>query len=194
MNSNLYAYSAGYFDNNRRYAGVDLNRIFPGVANGNCSQQYAYRFLHRIVAQFEYLVDLHTASRGRINSLYVRADMQDHVIARMATLQHPQIILHNPKSAADGTLRSAAMALGIKAITVEIGNPLIFQKRYIRHALAGVTQIMSYLKMIPDQKEEAPPHPPTICTKSYWIYTDIGGVLFTLPEVSFIPLKRLIIR
>jgi predicted deacylase len=65
----------------------------------------------------------------------------------MARLQNPQIILHNPGS--DCTLRASAMALGIKAITVEIGNPLVFQKRFIKHALLGVTQIMSYLKMIP---------------------------------------------
>jgi predicted deacylase len=31
-----------------------------------------------------------------------------------------------------GTLRSAAAARGIKAITVEIGNPQTFQDRYIQ--------------------------------------------------------------
>lgn len=31
-----------------------------------------------------------------------------------------------------GTLRSAAAARGIKAITVEIGNPQTFQDRYVQ--------------------------------------------------------------
>lgn len=31
-----------------------------------------------------------------------------------------------------GTLRSAAAARGIKAITVEIGNPQTFQGRYVQ--------------------------------------------------------------
>lgn len=31
-----------------------------------------------------------------------------------------------------GTLRSAAAARGIKAITVEIGNPQLFQNQYIQ--------------------------------------------------------------
>lgn len=48
----------------------------------------------------------------------------------MARLQQPQIILHN--SGQDGTLRSAAAARGIKAITVEIGNPQTFQDRYVQ--------------------------------------------------------------
>lgn len=31
-----------------------------------------------------------------------------------------------------GTLRSAASARGIKAITVEIGNPQLFQNQYVQ--------------------------------------------------------------
>jgi predicted deacylase len=48
----------------------------------------------------------------------------------MARLQQPQIVLHN--SGQDGTLRSAASARGIRAITVEIGNPQLFQSQYVQ--------------------------------------------------------------
>jgi len=48
--------------------GTDLNHIMPGKADGNVSQVYAYRVVHRIIKEFDYLVDLHTASNGRINS------------------------------------------------------------------------------------------------------------------------------
>lgn len=51
----------------------------------------------------------------------------------MARLQQPQIVLHN--SGQDGTLRSAASARGIRAITVEIGNPQLFQSQYVQVSL-----------------------------------------------------------
>jgi predicted deacylase len=104
----------GYRDNRREFIdGHDLNRLMPGRENGNCAEVYAHRVLTRVVSQADYLIDLHTASAGRINSIYVRADMTDPVTARMARLQHAQIIVHN--RGRDGTLRGA---VGVPAITV----------------------------------------------------------------------------
>ncbi len=59
--------------------GQDLNRLFPGKEDGTVSQVYAHRVLERIVGKFHFLVDLHTASFGRVNALCVRP-----ICARMA--------------------------------------------------------------------------------------------------------------
>lgn len=64
----------------------------------------------------------------------------------MAKLQQPQIILHN--SGQDGTLRSAASARGIKAITVEIGNPQLFQKQFVHWSYLGVMRILACICFI----------------------------------------------
>lgn len=153
---------------------VDLNHIMPGVENGNVSQVYAYRFVNRVVQEFDYLLDLHTASLGRINSYYVRADMKHPVTRKLAMLQNAQIIVHNPPS--DGTLRGAASALDIPAITLEVGNPNTFQKKMIRSGVEGIHNVMSYLEMITDAIEE-PEIETVLCKRSYWIYTDTGGLL-----------------
>ncbi|KAL7317317.1 hypothetical protein PS15m_003694 [Mucor circinelloides] len=122
---------SGYLKFQREFAdGRDLNRLFPGREDGFSSQVYAYQLMNKVISQFNYLIDLHTASFGRVNSYYVRADMNDPVSAVMARLQQPQIVLHN--SGQDGTLRSAASARGIRAITVEIGNPQLFQSQYVQ--------------------------------------------------------------
>jgi hypothetical protein len=49
--------------------------------------------MERIITKFNYLLDLHTASRGRVNSLYVRANMTDPNTGNMALLQNPQVSL-----------------------------------------------------------------------------------------------------
>jgi predicted deacylase len=154
--------------------GVDLNHIMPGKRDGNVSQVYAYRFIERIVKQFDYLLDLHTASFGRVNSYYVRADMEDEATRKLALLQNAEIIVHNPPS--DGTLRGSAEDLSIPAITLELGNPNTFQKKYIRSGEEGIHNVLSHLGMIPDTIEE-PTEPTVICKSSYWIYTDMGGLL-----------------
>ncbi|KAG0187008.1 hypothetical protein DFQ28_007015 [Apophysomyces sp. BC1034] len=182
---------SGYLKFTREYAdGRDLNRLFPGREDGFASQVYCYQLMNKIISQFNYLIDLHTASFGRVNSYYVRADMNDPMSAIMAHLQQPQIVLHN--SGQDGTLRSAASARGIKAITVEIGNPQLFQTQYVQWSYVGVMRILDHLDMFSLETsngngEQVPlPGPPTtiLCSKGFWIYTKTGGVLEVYPAVN----------
>ncbi|KAJ3296781.1 hypothetical protein HDU76_006681, partial [Blyttiomyces sp. JEL0837] len=149
----------GYLRSQRGYSeGTDLNRILPGKANGSSPQVYAHNLMERLIKKFEYLLDLHTASRGR----------------------NPQIIVHNKSP--DGSLRGAAMDLGIASITVEIGDPSRFQKRFVKNALLGVSNILAHLKMIPSEPD-LPEYEPVICSRSYWIFADKGGVLTVVPEI-----------
>lgn len=159
--------------------GGDLNHIFPGHEAGNVAEVYAHRVLDRVVNRFDYLVDLHTASFGRVNSLYVRADMTHAATATMAYLQRPQIIVHNPPS--DYTLRGAAMDLGIPAITLEIGDPQRFQPSLVRSSRIGLRAVLAAAGMLPQRSAAEGPEP-VLCQKSRWMYTDRGGLLEVLPR------------
>ncbi|KAK3836901.1 MAG: hypothetical protein J3R72DRAFT_450015 [Linnemannia gamsii] len=173
----------GYLAQQRGFTdGTDLNRLMPGKKNGTTSQVYSYNLMTRLVRHFTHLIDLHTASKGRVNSLYVRANMQNQTTRLMARLQNPQIIVHN--TSPDGSLRGAAMQqYNIPAITVEIGDPARFQKRFVKSAILGVTNILSHLKMVEDE-HEVQDYDPVICAKSYWIFTKGGGILNVLPDVN----------
>ena len=161
--------------------GKDLNRIMPGRPDGNESALYAHRFLERVVRGLDYLFDLHTASTGRVNSLYVRADMTDERTAALARVMAPQIILHSPD--VDGTLRGAAQSLGICSLTVEIGDPQRHQKTYVRSTRLGLQEALESLGLLDDISD---PDPGDIveCKRSYWIYSDRGGVLTVLVDVA----------
>lgn len=174
----------GYLENQRRYRDdVDLNHIMPGVEDGNESDAYAFRIAERLVNAFDVMIDLHTASFGRINSLYVRADMSDPHTARIAYLQRPQIILHNPPS--DFTLRGMVAERGARAITVEVGDPQVFQPKHIKPTLAGVRAVMADLRMSPRRKRSVTTvAEPIVCGESTWLYTRNGGLLTVLPDVG----------
>lgn len=172
----------GYLREQREFEdGVDLNRVMPGAPAGNESQLYAHRFIERVVAALDVLVDLHTASFGRVNSLYVRANMEDPETARLARLINPQIIVHSPGG--DGTLRAAAAEHGCIAITVEVGDPQRFQSGMIRATRLGLQEVLEHLGIIddvsdPDQQDVVE------CSGSFWMYTDRGGVLTVFPRVA----------
>ena len=172
----------GYLRMQREFEdGCDLNRIMPGSATGDESELYAHRFVERVLSRFNYLLDLHTASTGRANSLYVRANMRDPTTAQLARLIAPQIIVHSEDH--DGTLRGTAVDLGIKALTLEVGDPQRFQRGLIRSARIGLQEMLNHLGLIdndgdPEEREVVE------CSRSYWTYTDRGGVLSVISEVS----------
>lgn len=160
--------------------GQDLNRLGPGDPQGTTSQVYLHRVVDRIISRFDYHVDLHTASRGRINSHYVRADMDDPVTARMARVCNPDIIVHNVP--ADRTLRGTAAGRGIKSITVELQDPSIFQEVIIEEGLLGIRNVLVDLGMI--EGEIVCPVETILCRSSQWLYTDEGGILYVPPTVG----------
>lgn len=154
--------------------GADINRIMPGKPNGNASEVYSNRFLNLIVTKFDYLLDLHTASFGRVNSFYIRSDMNNEITKKLALLQDAEIIVHTPPS--DGTLRGAAEELGIPSITIEVGNPHSFQKKVIKSGVSGVHNVLSHLGIIDDEIDVSD-NETVECYKSYWLYTQEGGLL-----------------
>lgn len=171
----------GFLRNQREFSdGKDLNRLFPGKPDGHESQVYAHAILERLVRHFDVLLDLHTASFGRINSLYIRADMTRPKTAELARVISPQIIVHNVGG--DGTLRGAAEELGICSITVEIGNPQRTQGKLVRDSSAGLRDALEHLGMVTSDEERAPSD--TIeCDRSCWLYTDGGGLLEVFPNL-----------
>lgn len=171
-----------YIRMKRRFTdGVDLNHIMPGHAEGVASQVYAFRFFDRIARHFNYLLDLHTASFGYVNSFYIRADMNEPTTARLALMQNAQIILHNPPL--DGTLRGATDALHIPSITVEAGNPHVVQRDMVRAVSVGIHNVLHHLGML-EGTIQLSPVPALQCRRSYWLYTDNGGLLHVLPQVA----------
>src|SRR5690606_22581737 len=66
------------------------------------------------------------------------------------------------------------------AITVEIGEPQRFQANYIRSCRIGLRSLLADVKMLP-RRHVAPIHEPALCERSYWLYTDHGGLLEVLP-------------
>lgn len=172
----------GYLAYQREFIdGVDLNRIMPGKDPGTPSEVYAFHFVNRILSKFNYHLDLHTASFGRINSHYIRADLTNEMTLQMALLQHADIIVHATEP--PRSVRSSAMDLGIPSITVELGNPQVFQQQITHDAMKSVRNVLTHLDML-DGMITRPAKKPAICSRSYWTRVHDGGVLKVLPRLT----------
>ena len=172
----------GYLMNQRYFSdNVDLNRIMPGKSEGNASNVYANELINKVISKFDYLLDLHTASYGRVNSLYIRADLDNDECRTLAYLQNPHIIVK--KYDESGTLRAWANENGIPSITIEIGNPNAFQHSLIDETLVGILNTMRYLKMLEGDVQDMVADT-TICDHSFWIHSPKGGIVDVIPNLT----------
>lgn len=155
--------------------GSDLNHVFPGKPNGTAAEQYAYAFESTMMPCLDYLVDIHTASEGRLNTLYVRVDFDDPVAREMALDFNPHILLHG--RGGEGTLRTAARNRSIPTITVEAGNPSVIQGRMVYEGEIGVRNVLKGLNMLCGSLQTR--RDPVMCQASEWLRTSSGGLLET---------------
>lgn len=170
-------------DQRRFPDGEDLNRLFPGKANGSSSQQFVQQVSSRLLPALDVLLDLHTASFGRTNTLYARADVDNDTLMALARLQEPDIILASKGSPSAGasstgrTLRAEASLRGIPCITIEYGNPQVFQAEMTQRGISGIIASMGWLGMYGPRRVAQASEETFICSRSYWLYTDQGGFL-----------------
>lgn len=167
----------------------DLNRLFPGKKKGNRSQQYVWHLNTKILSKLDFLVDLHTASFGRANSLYVRGDFSVPIIKKLALVLDADILLNSSGAPSAGkslgenrTLRGEAAFQGVPALTIECGNPQVFQKEIIRRGISGLKNLMIELEMLSAKKTNVASA--IVCKKSYWMYTDAGGILDVIVDLT----------
>jgi len=126
----------------------DLNRAFPGRAGSTSAERIAARVYGNFVEPCDLVIDFHTSTRGRTNMFHVRADVTDAAVLRLARAFGSNVILDG--TGPSGSLRAAATAAGIPAITVEMGEAHRFERAHIRRAEAGIRSVFGEFGLYPD--------------------------------------------
>ncbi len=151
----------------------DLNRSFPGTAEGSLTSRIAHVVFRSILAHCDYGIDLHTAAVRRTNYPNVRADMEQEATARLATLFGGELIID--AAGPDGSLRRAALKAGCAIVTLEAGEVWKVEPAVVEYALRGIRNVLVGLKMIDGEVVE--PSFRMVAEDTKWIRADAGGFL-----------------
>jgi predicted deacylase len=151
----------------------DLNRSFPGSAEGSLTSRIAHAVFHNILARCDYGIDLHTAAVRRTNFPNVRADMEQEATARLATLFGAELIIN--AGGPDGSLRRAALKAGCATMTLEAGEVWKVEPAVVEYALRGIQNVLVGLKMIDGEVHEPPSR--MVAEETKWIRAEAGGFL-----------------
>jgi predicted deacylase len=153
----------------------DLNRHFPGSANGSLADRIAHSLFTQIINHCDMLVDIHTGSQKRTNLPQLRADMNNPDVAAF-TLGFDRIaVVHS--SGSPGMLRTAAVNAGIRAVTLEVGESHRIQEHQIKAGVNSLISLLEKQEMISRMFAWGAPEP--VYYDSLWVRVDHGGILFS---------------
>ncbi len=163
------------FKSNSRYFpdGRDLNREFPGRRTSNTTQRVAHRIYHSLIKDSDYIIDLHSAAKGRSNMPQIRADLTHSSSQRLAKSFGIEVILDSkpPK----GSLRRVTNNLDIGAITYEGGGASTLDHESVQVAVNGVLNSLKTLHIIPGSPNR--PRFRLLASGSTWLRAHGGGLL-----------------
>jgi predicted deacylase len=139
--------------------GKNLNRVYPGRADGTVSERIAYSITHEIIDRADYVLDLHCGDGNEWLRPYVYQTVTadeplNQEIARLALafgIDHIVIDRNRPTDPAHSMYCSnTAITRGKPAMTVESGYLGTCDPECIAQIGAGVRGVLRELKMMAD--------------------------------------------
>lgn len=152
----------------------DLNRSFPGSENGSLAARLAHLFMQEIVAKATHGIDLHTAAIHRDNFPQVRGCLDSAETLRLAEAFRAPLIID--AALRPGTVREAAVSLGIPWLVYEAGEALRFDEVSIRAGVRGIVNVMRELGMLRRVRHRGD-FEPRIVKSNFWLRAPQSGIL-----------------
>jgi hypothetical protein len=163
--------------------GRDLNRCFPGKPDSNTTSRVAHKLWNKLISSSDYVVDLHSAAKGRTNIPQIRANLAHASSNRIARSFGIETILDS--KGPRGSLRRVANQEGIASITYEGGGSDEADPESVQISMYGIINLLRSLRMLPGYPSK--PRFRILASGSVWIRSDQGGLLDVLaPAGSFV--------
>lgn len=160
----------------------NLNRVFPGYADGWLTEQLAAVITERFLNQIDVLIDLHSGGSSQtVDYVYI---LNDEALSRSFGSR----ILYKRREGLSGTYFSGtssgvARDRDIRAVTVELGGGLVDQRPYVKRGVAGVLNMLRTLAVV--DGPSTPPPAQIVVERIVMVRPHQGGWLISeAPELG----------
>lgn len=158
--------------------GMNLNRVFPGKAQGTASEQLAYWLFQNVIAQADFYVDMHGGDMIEALVPFTIFARTSNDIVEQKSLEMARVfgISYVVRSETHGGSYAAAAQAGIPAILTEAGGQGIWLPEHVATHLDGLGRLMRHLGML----EGPEPEPVQIhmLERFVWLRSDQDGYYY----------------
>jgi hypothetical protein len=161
--------------------GDNLNRVFPGRADGTWSERFAHHLLEDLIVQCDYAMDLHAGDMIEDLEPFVsrRVTGNAEVDARTRTMIDSYGVRwatqSTPTGERPGMLYAAASERGVPAIIAESGRCGLVEEDAIRRHVHGVSNIWRTLGLLSDELPRRL-EPPQVLDRFEWLRSEHEGI------------------
>lgn len=164
--------------------GKNLNRQFPGQAQGTFSQALAYWLFTEIIRRGDAYIDLHGGDMIEALVPFVihfRTNQTelDRAAAAMAQSFGIHYVLQGETP---GSTYASAAAAGIPAILAEAGGQGIWTEETVGLLETGVRRVMAHLEMLGEPSPVA--EPPVMLEHWEWLRSEADGLFYPTVQVG----------
>ena len=167
----------GFVNQDRDFPdGRDLNRVFPGSANGSLASRFAYHLMQDIIPSVDYVIDFHAGGRSRFNVSQIRIEPNNPALDEVANAFLAPFLLYSENI--DGSFREACDKVGVNYLLFEGGKALDIHDEIIEEGIQGTMRFLDNLNMLnPNFCSQIPSKPTVFIENSLWIRAQYSGLL-----------------
>ncbi|HJS32971.1 MAG TPA: succinylglutamate desuccinylase/aspartoacylase family protein, partial [Alphaproteobacteria bacterium] len=170
----------------------NLNRAFPGDANGGVTQQIAYWVEHALLPGFDFGFDFHSggSSLAYVPSALVPRDpdrdRMECLIGLLRAFGAPISYIAAAPQGGDRTFTSAGHRQGVLVMATELGGGGTVSREALRVAEDGMRRVLAHVGLL--RGLAVPPPTATRLTElgddDYYVYASESGVFEPLTELG----------
>jgi predicted deacylase len=156
--------------------GKNLNRVFPGAADGTFSERLAFWLCNGFMRHADAYVDLHGGDLIEALtpfSIFHRDHQPSRELATVFGL--PYLV----EGSGSGSSYTAASAMGVAAVLAEAGGQGRWPEEAVELLFTGSWRVMQHLRMVPG---EAPPVDARLVRSFAWQFAEVSGCWY--PRVA----------
>ncbi|MCB0448232.1 MAG: succinylglutamate desuccinylase/aspartoacylase family protein [Gelidibacter sp.] len=166
----------GFLNGTRAFPdGRDLNRVFPGFANGSLASRVAHRLMHEVIPEVDLIVDFHTGGASRFNAAQVRIVREQPELDELASVFGAPFVLYSNHIAK--SFRNACFQLGKPILLYEGGKSSFVNETISKVGVEGVKRLLMHYDMLNSKLKSNTPKMPTVFVEeSKWIRAKQSGM------------------
>lgn len=165
---------------------ADLNRSFPGHAEGLPAQRLAAAILQQLQG-YAAVLDVHASNRCLDELPQARIDLRHAQLSQpiAKALNLPLTWQHGPVAVLESTLTYSLNAAGTPALLVELGSGDSCTPRYAERLLLGIQRLAIALGILPNSNLAFQAAQVVGDDSIYVIHAEAGGLFLPLVEVGY---------
>lgn len=170
--------------------GKNLNRVFPGKADGTLTERIAYTITTKLIPRADYVIDVHCGDGNEALvpylALYTHASTPERIarVKAMALsfgIEHIKVISGRSADPNNSIyLTNAAQIAGKHVMAVECGELARADEASVSRIVSGLQNVMRHLRMLPGKA--APIKQPIYLDRDETVRSSVTGIFY--PQVQ----------